>query len=208
MTRFIAISSAVADRIRRHYGRTAPVIYPPVDVDRIQPRDGKREGFYLLTGGFVPYKRENLALAAFRELGAPLIVVGDGPMRKDLERRAPPNVSFLGRVSDAELAELYARCRALIYPQEEDFGIVAVEAQAAGAPVIAFGRGGATDTVVPIHHLTAGARSRHGGCPRYLAKPKSGPRVLRRYRRRGPLPVAVLQRSPQRNRPRCRGRRT
>jgi glycosyltransferase involved in cell wall biosynthesis len=151
VTRFIAISSAVADRIRRHYRRTAPVIYPPVDVDRIQPRDGKREGFYLLTGGFVPYKRENLALSAFRALGAPLIVVGDGPMRKDLERRAPPNVSFLGRVSDAELAELYARCRALIYPQEEDFGIAAVEAQAAGAPVIAFGRGGATDTVVPIN---------------------------------------------------------
>jgi glycosyltransferase involved in cell wall biosynthesis len=151
VTRFIAISNTVADRIRRHYGRTAPVVYPPVDVDRIQPRDGKREAFYLLVGGFVPYKREQLALAAFRALGAPLVVVGDGPTRKKLARDAPSNVRFLGRVSDSELAELYASCRALVYPQEEDFGIVAVEAQAAAAPVIAFGRGGAADTVVPIN---------------------------------------------------------
>ncbi len=151
VTQFIAISQAVAQRIRRHYQRTAPVIHPPVDVDRIQPGYGKRENFYLLVGGFVPYKRETLALTAFRELGAPLVVVGDGPTRSRVERDAPANVRFTGRVSDAELAELYARCRALVYPQEEDFGIVAVEAQAAGAPVIAFGRGGAAETVVPIN---------------------------------------------------------
>ena len=151
VTEFIAISAAVADRIQRHYARRAPVLYPPVDVDRIQIREGGREEFYLLVGGFVPYKREDLALAAFRLLGTPLLVVGDGPRRKKLERDAPANVRFLGRVSDAELAELYARCRALVYPQEEDFGIIAVEAQAAGTPVIAFGSGGATETVIPIN---------------------------------------------------------
>ncbi len=153
VTQFIAISRTVADRIHRHYGRMAIVIHPPVDVDRIQPSAGKREAFYLMVGAFVPYKREDLALSAFRALGAPLVVVGDGPMRRKLQRSAPPNVQFLGQVNDVELAELYARCRALVYPQEEDFGIAAVEAQAAGAPVIAFGRGGATDTVVPIDQL-------------------------------------------------------
>ena len=151
VTEFIAISGAVADRIQRHYARRASVIYPPVDVDRIQLREGGREKFYLMVGGFVPYKREELALAAFRSLGTPLLVVGDGPLRKKLERDAPANVRFLGRVSDAELAELYARCRALVYPQEEDFGIIAVEAQAAGTPVIAFGSGGAAETVIPIN---------------------------------------------------------
>ena len=108
-------------------------------------------------GGFVPYKRETLALTAFRELGAPLVVAGDGPTRSRVERHAPANVHFTGRVSDAKLAELYANCRALVYPQEEDFGIVAVEAQAAGTPVIAFGRGGAAETVVPVHQPGASA---------------------------------------------------
>jgi len=103
-----------------------------------------------LVGGFVPYKREDLALEAFRKLGRRLVVAGDGPTRAALAAQAPSNVSFLGRVTDAELAHLYARCRALIYPQEEDFGIVAVEAQACGRPVIALGRGGALETVVPL----------------------------------------------------------
>ena len=150
VTRFVAISRTVAGRIRRHYGREARVIHPPVDVDRIRPSAGPREPFYLLVGGFVPYKREDLALVAFERLGVPLVVAGDGPLRRELERSAPPNARFVGRVSDAELRDLYARCRALIYPQEEDFGIIPLEAQAAGAPVIAFARGGATDTVIPL----------------------------------------------------------
>jgi glycosyltransferase involved in cell wall biosynthesis len=141
----------VADRIHHRYGRRASVIFPPVDVDRIQPRQVGREAFYLLVGGFVPYKREELAIEAFRVLGTPLLIAGDGPTRKRLLRNAPPNVAFLGRISDEALAELYSRCRALIYPQEEDFGITAVEAQATGASVIAFGIGGAADTVVPIN---------------------------------------------------------
>lgn len=148
--RFVAISKLVADRIFRHYGREASVVYPPVDVDRLRPSAASPEDFYLLVGGFVPYKREDLAIEAFRGLGRRLVVVGEGPMRPALAARAPANVTFLGRVPDQELARLYARCRALLYPQEEDFGIVALEAQACGRPVIAFGRGGALETVIPL----------------------------------------------------------
>jgi glycosyltransferase involved in cell wall biosynthesis len=147
VARFVAISETVARRIRAHYGRSAEVIYPPVDVDRFRVCPEEVEDWYLLVGGFVPYKREDLALEAFRQLDARLLVAGDGPGRAALQARAPANVRFLGRVSDAELEDLYARCRALVYPQEEDFGIVPVEAQAAGRPVIAFGSGGATETV-------------------------------------------------------------
>jgi glycosyltransferase involved in cell wall biosynthesis len=148
--RFVAISQCVAQRIARHYRRDASVVYPPVDVDRLRPDHSPPDDFYLLVGGFVPYKREDLAIEAFRRLGHQLVVAGDGPTRARLAARAPSNVTFLGRVADAELARLYARCRALIYPQEEDFGIVAVEAQACGRPVIALGRGGALETVVPL----------------------------------------------------------
>lgn len=149
VSRFVAISRTVADRIARTYGRSAEVIHPPVDTDRFRVRPVGGERPYLLVGGFVPYKREDLVLEAFRRLGRPLLVVGDGPGRRRLEGRAPAGTRFLGRVSDERLAELYAGCRALLYPQEEDFGIVPVEAQACGRPVIAFGRGGATETVVP-----------------------------------------------------------
>lgn len=110
----------------------------------------QRDTFFLMVGGFVPYKTEQVAIEAFRALRLPLVVAGDGPLRKRLQAHAPPNVTFIGRVSDTDLAGLYARCRALIYPQEEDFGLIAVEAQASGAPVIAYGRGGATETVIPI----------------------------------------------------------
>ncbi len=148
--RFIAISETTRERIRRHYGRDAEVIFPPVDVERFPLRDEEPDEFFLLVGGFVPYKREDLALEAFAELGLPLVVAGDGPGRAALEARAPANLRFVGRVPDDELARLYRRCRALIYPQEEDFGIIPVEAQAAGAPVICLGRGGAAETVVPL----------------------------------------------------------
>ena len=148
--RIIAISNTVAERVARRWNRRADVIFPPVDVERFAERPRAPEDFFLLVGGFVPYKRETLAIEAFRELGLPLVVAGDGPRRARLEAEAPANVRFVGRVSDDSLADLYARCRALVYPQEEDFGIIPVEAQAAGAPVIAFGHGGVTDTVVPL----------------------------------------------------------
>jgi len=151
VTWFTAISHTVAERIRRHYGREASVVHPPVDVDRIALASSAPEDFYLMVGGFVPYKREELAIEAFRKLDRTLVVVGDGPTRARLQASAPDRVRFLGRVSDAELVSLYQRARALVYPQEEDFGIIALEAQAAGRPVIAYGHGGATETVVPLH---------------------------------------------------------
>ncbi|MBW2713792.1 MAG: glycosyltransferase, partial [Deltaproteobacteria bacterium] len=150
VSQFIGISKTVSARIEKHYGKPAPVIYPPVDLQGIQPSGQAPENFFLLVGGFVPYKREEIAIEAFRNSRHVLMVAGDGPRRSALEATAPGNVKFLGRVSDEELKSLYQRCRALIYPQDEDFGIVAVEAQAAGRPVIALGRGGAAETVVPI----------------------------------------------------------
>jgi glycosyltransferase involved in cell wall biosynthesis len=149
ITRVIAISETVRARVREHWGREADVVYPPVDTERVRPDGQPPDPFFLMVGAFVPYKREAVAVEAFRGLRTELRVVGDGPLRAAVAARAPGNVRFLGRVTDATLSRLYARCRALVYPQEEDFGIVAVEAQAAGRPVIAFGRGGATETVVP-----------------------------------------------------------
>ncbi len=157
VSRFVAISKTVAARIERHYARRAALVYPPVDVARIVPNGKPPEDFYLLVGGFVPYKREDIVIEAFRRLGRRLVVAGDGPSRRSLASGAPANVEFTGRIGDAELADLYARGRALLYPQEEDFGIVAVEAQAAGRPVIAFGRGGARETVVPLADEDAAA---------------------------------------------------
>ncbi len=148
VTRFVAISHVVAARVRRCYGREAPVVYPPVAVDRIRPNGRAPEDFYLLVGGFVPYKREEVAVEGFARLDRRLVVAGEGPRCRRLAARAPANVEFVGRVSDAELADLYARCRALVFPAEEDFGLVPVEAQAAGRPVIAYGRGGACESVV------------------------------------------------------------
>jgi glycosyltransferase involved in cell wall biosynthesis len=147
VTAIVANSRYIAERIRRCWGRDAGVVYPGVDVARFGAVPRRREDFFFMLGGFVPYKAESLAIEAFRALGWPLVIAGDGPTRAELQASAPANVRFLGRVSDAELDALYARCRALVYPQEEDFGMTAVEAQAAGAPVVAFGRGGALETV-------------------------------------------------------------
>jgi glycosyltransferase involved in cell wall biosynthesis len=150
VTRVVAISRYVRDRVRRHWGREASVLYPPVDIETFQPDGRPPDDFYLLVNAFVPYKQPALAVDAFARLGRRLVVVGDGPLLGRVARRAPRNVEFLGRVPESELVRLYARCRALVYPQEEDFGLAAVEAQAAGRPVIAFGRGGATETVRPL----------------------------------------------------------
>jgi glycosyltransferase involved in cell wall biosynthesis len=145
--RFVAISRAVAARVRKYYGRDAAVIYPPVDVDQIRPRSEPPDDFFLIVSRLVPYKRVDLAVAAFNQLGWPLWIVGDGRDRAALERGARSNVRFLGRLPDAEVRELMARCRAFLFPGLEDFGIAPVEAQAAGRPVVAFGGGGALDTV-------------------------------------------------------------
>jgi glycosyltransferase involved in cell wall biosynthesis len=157
VTRFVAISTEVAQRIRRHYHREARVVAPPVDISWIAPARESPENFYLLVGGFVPYKRDDLVIETFRGLDRKLVVVGDGPGRAALESRAPANVEFTGWVAEAGLASLYRRARALIYPQREEFGFVAIEAQAAGRPVIAYAAGGALDTVRPL--APAGADS-------------------------------------------------
>jgi len=146
---FVAISRHVASRIHRWYGRSAEVIYPPVDVQRFDLADGDAGDFYLVVSALVPYKRVDLAIEAVNRLGRRLVVVGSGPEERALRGVARPGVEFLGWRSDAEVADLYRRCRALLFPGVEDFGIVPLEAMAAGRPVVAFAAGGALETVVP-----------------------------------------------------------
>jgi glycosyltransferase involved in cell wall biosynthesis len=146
--RFLANSTAVAGRIRRFYGRDAVVVHPPVDVAPLLATPRSDEGYYLFLSRLVPYKRADLAVQACTRLGRPLKVAGDGRARERLRAAAGPTVDFLGHVGEAELPGLLAGARALLFPAEEDFGIVPVEAQAAGVPVLAYGQGGARDTVV------------------------------------------------------------
>jgi glycosyltransferase involved in cell wall biosynthesis len=146
---FIANSENVAAKIRRLYGKPATVIYPPVDCEKFYIRR-QQSSYYLIVSALVPYKRIDIAVAAFNQLARPLKIVGEGPLRKKLERSAKPNIEFLGWVDEKGLAELYAGCQALIFPGEEDFGIVPVEAQASGRPVIGYGQGGLRETVVPL----------------------------------------------------------
>ena len=145
---FVAISRFVADRIRRAYGRDADVIHPPVDVTRFRVEESPGE-FYLVVSALTPYKRVDLAVEAANRLGRRLVVVGSGPEEARLRALAGPTVELYGWRDDVETAELYARCRALIFPTLEDFGITPLEAMAAGRPVIALGAGGALETVVP-----------------------------------------------------------
>jgi len=144
---YVANSTVVADRIKRFYGRESVIVPPPVAVQRFTP-GSKVENFYLIVSRLNPYKRVDLVVKAFNDLGRPLVIIGDGPDRAVLERMAKPNIKFLGRLPDPEVADYYARCCALIFPGDEDFGIVPLEANAAGRPVIAFKAGGALDTVV------------------------------------------------------------
>lgn len=145
----VANSREVADRIHRWWGRGSVVVHPPVDIERYSPDpDVRREPFFLLAGRLVAYKRPDVAVRAAAAAGVPLVVAGDGRQRGELERLAGPGTTFLGRVSDEDLLSLYRRCRALLMPGVEDFGIVPVEAQATGAPVLAQAAGGALDSVV------------------------------------------------------------
>jgi glycosyltransferase involved in cell wall biosynthesis len=149
VNRFVANSGFVAQRIQRYYGRTATVVHPPVrtayfDLERT-PGDQ-----YLIVSAMVPYKRLDLAIATFNRLKRPLKIVGDGPMLATLRAQAGPHISFTGWLPDEALRECYSTCRALVQTATEDFGIVSVEAQAAGVPVLALGRAGALDTVLPL----------------------------------------------------------
>jgi glycosyltransferase involved in cell wall biosynthesis len=146
---FVAISHHIADRIRRVYGRPADVIHPPVELDRFRIAPDV-DDYYLVVSALVPYKRVDLAVAAATRLGRRLLVVGRGPEETRLRAMAGPGVRFLGWRPDAEVAELYARCRAVLFPSVEDFGIVPLEAAAAGRPTIALARGGALETMVGL----------------------------------------------------------
>jgi glycosyltransferase involved in cell wall biosynthesis len=143
---FVANSEFVASRIRKYYGRESTVIHPPVE-SALGDTSMVPGGYYLCVGRLVDYKRFDLAVSACTELGRQLKVIGAGPERKVLQRMAGPTVEFLGRVDDGELREHLAGCRALLFPGEEDFGIVPVEAQSFGRPVIAYASGGALETV-------------------------------------------------------------
>lgn len=146
----VANSRHVADRIERWWGREATVVAPPVDIGRCTPDPSvEREDFFLYAGRLVPYKRPHVAAAAARRSGTKLVVVGEGRMRAAVEAAGGASVEMLGHVDDDTLVGLYRRCRALVMPGEEDFGIIPVEAQACGAPVLARGVGGVRDSVVP-----------------------------------------------------------
>lgn len=147
---FIANSYNVAGRIKRCYGREAIVVHPPVDWHAFEASDCD-EGFYLMVTAFGPYKQVNLAIQAANKLKKSLKIIGKGPEEKQLKRLAGPTVEFLGSLTDNEVRECYRKCTALLFPGEEDFGIVPLEAMASGKPVIAYGKGGVLETVTPIN---------------------------------------------------------
>lgn len=150
----IANSAYIARRIEKYWRREAAVVHPPVDTERLTPNGLPSEDFYVVFSRFVPYKRIDIAIDACGSSGRRLVVVGGGAMEKELRARAErwrrdkgADITFAGRLGDAEVRSVLQRCRALIFPAEEDFGIIPVEAQACGRPVVAFGRGGAVETV-------------------------------------------------------------
>jgi glycosyltransferase involved in cell wall biosynthesis len=148
--RYAANSRHVAGRIRRYYGREAEVIPPPVDTDFFTPADGNGHagGFDLVISALAPYKRLDLVLEAYRGTGRPIKIVGFGPEEDRLRAQAPAEAEFLGKVADTVLRDLYRRCRAVLMPGVEDFGIVPLEAMACGKPAVAFAEGGGAETVV------------------------------------------------------------
>ena len=147
--RYVAISHYVAGRIGRYYNRKASVVYPPVDTTFFQPDGASHERYALIVSALVPYKRIEVAMDACARAHVPLKIVGEGPERDALERAARNGVEFLGRRSDRDIRDLYRRAAVVLLPGEEDFGIVPLEAQACGRPVVALARGGALETVVP-----------------------------------------------------------
>jgi len=145
--KFIAISNHVKKRIFKYYNREAEIIYPPVDIDKYAISDEIGD-YFLMVGRLVAYKRFDLAVKTFTAIGKKLKIIGDGPERKNLEKIAGKNIEFLGLVSDYKIPELYSRAQAVIFPQEEDFGLVPLEAMASGRPVIAYRAGGALETII------------------------------------------------------------
>lgn len=159
--RFVANSANIAGRIRRYYNREATIVYPPVDTAFYHPDTTPPGDHFLIVSALVPYKRIDIAIDACRRVGARLRIIGDGPDRERLERGATSDVEFVGRATDEEIRDEYRRACAVLLPGEEDFGLVPVESQACGRPVVAYARGGALETVVPdetgvlFHDLSA-----------------------------------------------------
>ncbi|HTK10222.1 MAG TPA: glycosyltransferase [Ktedonobacteraceae bacterium] len=146
---FIANSPIVAERIKKYYRREAVIIPPPVEAERFQFDPATQpEDYFLLLGRMVPYKRFDLAIKACTALGLPLVVIGEGRDKEQLQQMAGPTIRFLGRLTDEEVLHYYAHCRAFLFPGEEDFGITPLEAQASGRPIIAYGAGGALASVI------------------------------------------------------------
>ena len=144
----MANSTFIANRIEKIYRRRATVVFPPVDIRSFTPSGEQAHDYYLAVGQFVPYKRIDLAVEVLSRMNKKLVVVGSGIEEQRLHKLAGPSIEFRKSVSDVGLAVLYQNCRALIFPGEEDFGIVPLEAMASGRPVIAYGSGGALDTVI------------------------------------------------------------
>lgn len=148
---FIANSNYVAGRIRKYYRRDSTIIHPPINTSHSFLAD-KHENYYLAVGRLVPYKRTDILIGACCKLGRKLVLVGDGPEMKRLKKQATKNVEFLGEVDESQLRNIYAKCRALLFAADEDFGMVPLEAQSYGRPVIAFGKGGSLETVIGAYN--------------------------------------------------------
>ncbi len=144
---FVTNSYYIANRIKKCYNRRAKVIYPPVDIDKFSVSD-RKDNYFITVSRLVPYKRIDILIEAFKKMKLRLLIVGDGPSRKKLEKIAGPGIEFMGYLPPQELSDLLSKARAFVFCAEEDFGVVNVEAQACGVPVIAYGRGGALETVI------------------------------------------------------------
>ncbi|MCJ7804277.1 glycosyltransferase [Patescibacteria group bacterium] len=147
--KYLAISQEVQRRIKKYYRRESIVVYPPVDKEKFYPAEKKQKGdYFLIVSRLVSYKKIDLAIKAFNQLKIPLKIIGEGNEKNRLKEMAKGNIEFLGELTDQELLSYYQNCRALIFPQNEDFGLVPLEAQACGKPVIAFAGGGALETII------------------------------------------------------------
>jgi glycosyltransferase involved in cell wall biosynthesis len=156
--KFVGISRYIVERIKRNYGRDADLIYPPVACSYFSP-ELSNDGYYLMVSPLAPNKRVDIAVNAFNSIGLPLIVIGSGQEEKKLEKMAGKNIKLMGWQSDEIVREHYVNCKALIFPGVEDFGIVPLEAQACGKPVIAFGEGGALETIISLDRDTLSMKS-------------------------------------------------
>ncbi len=147
---YISISNEVKNRVKKYYFRDSSVVYPPIEDKfySVKPISMKNREYYLLVGRLVPYKKASLVIEAFNKLNLPLVIVGSGSEEESLKSMAGKSISFVGQIDDNRLIEYYRHAKAVIFPQEEDFGLIPVEAQAQGTPVIAYGKGGALETVL------------------------------------------------------------